>query len=176
MTIIIKTGAERIGQKNNNRAVVVAAIIAVAVSVYDKKGEYDYSLTGTNSFNHTFAGSNLTKTADAGNVFVIATITLKNTDYSPGIDTNPWYFKMNVNGASYRHDLASYSHPGHKDTVTLGKGSQYTFTVVFQAPSGTTGATLVWDGIRIMCHTTAVLHDLVRTVGNKAHHTEVLRF
>lgn len=133
----------------------VVAIGAVAMMGDDgpigsNNGEYNYSLTSTSSFNYNLGGTTLTRTADAGNVFVVATITLKNTNYSgslSGIDTNPWYFQLNVNGVKYNHDSATYLHPNYKDLVTLEKGSKYTFTVVFQVPSGTTNAALVWDGL-----------------------------
>ena len=109
-------------------------------------GEYNYSVSTVTSFNYTLSGTPLVMTASAGNEYKIATITLMNTNYSGGIDTGPVWFKFNVNGVKYAWDTATLFHPDYKDTVTLAKGSKYTFTVVFQVPIGTTGE-IVWDGL-----------------------------
>jgi uncharacterized protein YxeA len=131
-------------------AVIVIIIAAAAVMSNNNSpnnGEYNYSLSKTTSFNYTVGGSTFTATADTGKEFVVATITLKNVDYSNGISTNPFYVKLKVGGVSYSHDLATYNHPSYKSTVSIEKGSQYVFTVVYQVPLGTTGGEIVWDGI-----------------------------
>ena len=139
----------------NKKLLIVGIVAVIAILVFaslafsasKNKGEYNYSLSNTTSFTYEGAFGTTTKNADAGKEFVVATITLKNLNHSDGISTNPFNFKLNVGGVMYSHDLATYSHPGYKSTVSLGVGSQYTFTVVFQVPLGSTGATLVWDGI-----------------------------
>lgn len=71
------------------------------------------------------------RTAETGKTFVVATITLMNTNYSSGISTTPLNFELEANGVSYSYDGATYSHPGYKDTVTLNEGAKYTFVIVF---------------------------------------------
>jgi len=109
-------------------------------------GEYNYSFSRTASFNYTAGGYTYTQNAGAGYEFIIATITLKNIDYTGSLlTTSINNFDFKVGGISYYWDTVTVYHPGYKSTVTLDKGAQYTFTIVYKVPSGTTGGEIVSD-------------------------------
>jgi len=136
--------------------VAVVVVVAAAVVMSDggdegsksnNNGEYNYSLSTVSSFNWTgVSGTTYVKTPDAGNVFIVATIVLKNLNYSDGISTSYYNFDLSASGVKYNADSATVSHPGYKSTVTLEKGGKYTFTAVYQVPAGTTDAQIIWGG------------------------------
>ena len=130
--------------------IVVLVVLATVMGGNNNKNpnnaEYNYSLSNTTSFTNRDGG---TTKASAGNEFIIATITLKNTNYADGIKSSfATMFKLNTGEFTYDYTFTkTYNHPDRLDPdLTINKGSKATFVLVFEVPIGTTGGTLEWHG------------------------------
>ncbi len=132
-------------------AVIVVIVIAGAAIVGNaashEYGSYTYSVKTSSSIPVSYGVG----TPDDGYVYAIATITLKNNDYSDGISFNALYWGLKANGMKYSHDFDTYSYSGPNpyNLVTVLPGHSVTQVIVFQVPVGTTaqGCSVVWGGI-----------------------------
>jgi hypothetical protein len=151
LTFISTTGGAIVNKKILIGIVAVIAIIIAAAVVMSNNdssnpndGEYNYSLDAMNSF---VGWNTITYTAETGTEFIVATITLKNVKYSNGIDADPFNVKLKVGEVLYGHVAATYPHPGYGGNVSIMKGSQHVFTVVYQIPiAAGINYKVVWDG------------------------------
>lgn len=129
----------------------VVALIAIGAASDDSNNKnavtYNYELTRTSSIPLSDSYVSDTSSPDTGMVYVVADITLKNNDAKYTVSTNPFNFSLNVNNIVYSHDLDTYSYKGYKDSVNLAKGGQFSFSLIFQVPAGTTEASLIYDDI-----------------------------
>ena len=125
---------------------MVAALIGAAIAFMlidsDKDGEFN----NTAGALYSFSNGGTTYNADPGKMFIVAAVTLKNTNCQEGIFTDPLYFEFRVGGVSYAPDPVTHNYPGNSPPVKLNKGEKHTFVVVFHVPDGIMQGDFTWIG------------------------------
>ena len=105
-------------------------ISATYPTVLDPVGEYNYSLTVSDTYD--------TQTATSGKIYVIATVTLKNINYQDGISSKSQNFKIQVDGIWYPAYYEEYS------VATILPEHSFSFTIRFLIPDSYHEIILVW--------------------------------
>lgn len=127
---------------------VVAAIIiiggvvtlgAIGKAVTKEDGQFNVKTECATSYN----AYGYTYTPEKGNVFVVATIALKNTDYKDGLSNNPLNFDLEYNGIKYGYELADY------ERVSVMPGHTIVFEICYEVPESVQGQeiTFHYDGL-----------------------------
>ena len=110
-------------------AVVIGFIVTGINTSKGPDGSYNYEVEFTDSFE----GRAGTVTADTGKSFAIVEITLRNSGYSDGIETDVLVltWRMTLDRVTYNANPAYTAlHPDYWD-VTVEKGKTWGYTVVF---------------------------------------------
>jgi len=136
--------------------VAVIAVFALTNSVDDTDNEvvtpeptpnayFDYNITST--FTSFMSNGGFRINSDAGWMFVIAEIKIKNIDYEEGISCSTYPYILNINGIGYRGNTGVFSnHPLFLGDIYFMPGSNsicYGFWIVPES-SDLDNATVTW--------------------------------
>ncbi len=89
-------------------------------------------------------------TPDSGNVFLKATVTIKNNGYDDPFSTNQLYFHVIADDdIKYNVDLMGDSALDEWQIVDVMDGGTYKGTMVFQVPATTTSVTMSYEPISL---------------------------
>ena len=84
--------------------------------------------------------------AREGYIFAIVTIRIVN-NASKTVSTNPWNWRMVINGVEYLHHTATYDDEINQITVDVGKGGDVTTEIVYEIPADATSYELKYTGL-----------------------------
>jgi len=141
--------------------VAVVAVVAVAAVLFfvlsdnkDTEEEtpepttnayYDYELSTITSYVSKYGTTN---NPSPGNIFVLAEITVKNIDYEPGINGDPYNYMLKYDNISYRGNGGIYSHPLHESSIYIMPGGQSKIYNLWTMPPDIDleNASVLWKG------------------------------